>query len=412
MNGVSDRGPGATLASNGQPGTQNFGAEAVSTVSETPRADSSGVLWVNDLSDDALVRAGAKMARLGALRRHGVVVPDGFVITTDIFERFLSTSSLSERLDNFMDGLRGAADDTERVRAVATEIRTAVAAEPLEATIRDTIVDSYEELCYRRRDLNVPVAVRSSATGEDAADSSFAGLFDTYLGVTGPQRLLESVRNCWASLFTERALSYQLRRGLDYRASPMAVGVLELVHARASGVAFSIHPVTGSSDRIVIEGSWGWGEAVVQGLVQPDHIEVDKADRRILDYQVADKQIVSCFDYSRGAVVEQDMPKRLRYERILGQEEINAIVQAVLSIEDYYGYPVDTEWVLDRHWRPGDAITIVQSRPVTVKPASASTPKWDATAYAAKYAFGGTGARSHGNASMNIAGATSTKVTF
>ena len=138
---------------------------------------------------------------------------------------------------------------------------------------------------------------------EFLSTASFAGIFDTYLGVSGPDRVLNAVRQCWASLFSTRAVACRLRAGTHHRDMPMAVGVIELIHARASGVAFSAHPVTGKTDRIVIETSWGWGEAVVQGLVTPDHIEVGKADGRVLKYQVADKTVVSAFDYAVGRVV-------------------------------------------------------------------------------------------------------------
>ena len=151
-----------------------------------------------------------------------------------------------------------------------------------------------------------------------------------------------------------------------YADMPMAVGVVKLVHARCSGVAFSAHPVTGKRDRIVIEGNWGWGEAVVQGLVTPDHIEVGKSDNRVLRYDVAHKAIVSAFDYSIGAIVEIDMPDNLADRAILNEEEVCAIARAVSKIEEHYGYPVDVEWVLDRHRRPDEEVSIVQARPVTV----------------------------------------------
>ena len=147
---------------------------------------------------------------------------------------------------------------------------------------------------------------------------------------------------------------------------PIAVGVIELIHARASGVAFSVHPVTGKTDRIVIETSWGWGEAIVQGLVDPDHVEIGKADGRVLKYDVAHKRIVSAFDFAVGAVTEIDMPAKLADRRVLDEEQVAAIASAVRSIEEHYGYPVDVEWVIGRHRRAGDPVCIVQTRPVTV----------------------------------------------
>jgi len=340
------------------------------------------ILWVDELGDAELGCAGAKIARLGELRRCGVVVPDGFVVTTDAFVRFLAETGTGDRVDAVI-----MAAGADAIAAAARRARELIEQTAVPTAIAETIVDAYEELSFRQRDLNVPVAVRSSATGEDAADASFAGQFDTYLGVTGAERLIDAVRRCWASLFTERAVGYRKAKGLDHRTSPMAVGVLKLVHALASGVAFSIHPVSGNRTRMVIEGSWGWGEAVVQGLVTPDHVEVGKSDRRVLEYVVADKAVVSTFDYAHGLVVEREMPRRLRRERILDDDGLAAIVDAVLAIEARYGHPVDVEWVLDRHRRVGEPVTIVQTRPVTVTDEVAAAPTWNPVAYATRYAF-------------------------
>ncbi len=259
----------------------------------------------------------------------------------------------------------------------------------LEAGLAGLIGDAYEELSARCYDVNVPTAVRSSAIGEDSGTASFAGIFDTYLGVSGKDRVLAAIRQCWASLFSPRAVAYRLRAGIDHRDMPMAVGVIELIHARASGVAFSAHPVTGKTDRIVIETSWGWGEAVVQGLVTPDHIEVGKADGRVLSHQVATKKVVSAFDYAAGQVVQIDMPARLVDRQVLDDEQIAAVVDAVLAVERHYGYPVDVEWVLDRHRRVGEPVCVVQARPVTVaNPVTEAPPaQWNPAAMAAKYVF-------------------------
>ena len=256
-----------------------------------------------------------------------------------------------------------------------------MAGRDLPADLAALIGDAYEELSSRCFEINVPTAVRSSAIGEDSGTASFAGIFDTYLGMSGNDRVLDAVRRCWASLFSARAVAYRLRAGTHYRDMPMAVGVIELIHARASGVAFSAHPVTGKTDRVVIETNWGWGEAVVQGLVTPDHIEIGKSDGRLLKYQVADKTVVSAFDYAVGRVVETEMPPRLVSRRVLDEEQIAAITDAVLAIERHYGYPVDVEWVLDRHRREGEPVCVVQARPVTVTapqspPPSGTRPPW------------------------------------
>lgn len=350
------------------------------------------IAWLDEL-DPAIATAvaGAKMGRLSELSRLGINVPRGFTVTADAYRRHCVASGLDTFVEHQLSTLAGSADYA-RIADVADTIRARFAQASLAQTLAVGISGAYAELSHRCAQSNQPVAVRSSAVGEDSAHASFAGVFDTYLGMSGEHRVLAAVQRCWASLFSPRALSYLVGRGISHRDMPMAVGVLELVHARASGVAFSIHPVTGKPDRIVIEGTWGCGEAVVQGAVTPDHIEVDKADRRVLTHDVARKEVVSAFDYVRGEVIETTMPARFRNAPILDDEEIGAVADAVCGIEDHYGYPVDVEWVIGRARRPGEPVCIVQARPITVAgrtKSEAVTPCWDPGAYAAKYASGG-----------------------
>ena len=347
------------------------------------------IAWVDEIApDEAVGVCGAKMGRLAELLRTGVSLPKGFTVTIEAFRRHWDQAGLAEVADVALGGLDGDAGPAE-VEAAAAAVRAELAGRELGADLAALIADAYEELSSRCFEINVPTAVRSSAIGEDSGTASFAGIFDTYLGVSGPDRVLDAVRRCWASLFNTRAVTYRLRAGAHHRDMPMAVGVIELIHARASGVAFSAHPVTGKTDRIVIETSWGWGEAVVQGLVTPDHIEVGKTDGRVLKYQVAAKNVVSAFDYAIGRVVETAMPARLVSQQVLDDEQITAITDAVLAVERHYGYPVDVEWVLDRHRREGEPVCLVQARPVTVTAPASDTPtEWNPAAMAAKYVFG------------------------
>ena len=285
-------------------------------------------------------------------------------------------------------GALGPAAGPAEIEAAASAVRAELAGRDLSTDLAAQIGDAYEELSSRCFEINVATAVRSSAIGEDSGTASFAGIFDTYLGVSGPDRVLDAVRPAGPACSTRARWPTGCGRARSHRDMPMAVGVIELIHARASGVAFSAHPVTGKTDRIVIETSWGWGEAVVQGLVTPDHIEVGKADGRVLKYQVADKTVVSAFDYAVGRVVETEMPARLVSRRVLDEEQIAAITDAVLAVERHYGYPVDVEWVLDRHRREGEPVCVVQARPVTVTAPQAAPTDWNPAAMAAKYVFG------------------------
>jgi len=355
--------------------------------SDQPRS----VVWVDEVDPaQAVACAGSKMGRLTELHLAGVEVPRGFAVTVDAYRRHCTESGLDARIDEVIDRLGVDAPDAE-VEKASAEIRALFEATPMPEVLGAEITEAYDELSLRCVDVNVPTAVRSSATGEDAADASFAGIFDTYLGVAGAQRVLDAVRRCWGSLFTGRALAYRLRKNISHHAMPIAVGVIELIHARASGVAFSVHPVTDRADRIVIEASWGWGwgEAIVQGLVNPDHVEVGKADGRVLKYDVAHKTIVSAFDFATGRVSEIDMPASLADRKVLDDEQIDSISAAVKNIEEHYGYPVDVEWVISRHRRAGDPVCIVQSRPVTVTAPVAAPAVYDPVALAQKYVFGG-----------------------
>ncbi|MDP4510185.1 PEP/pyruvate-binding domain-containing protein [Nonomuraea turcica] len=330
--------------------------------------------------------AGGKMTRLADLARAGLTVPHAFVVTTDAFQAVAAACDLPSALDRELAGL--GADDSAGLARAEQRLRERLAGAPLPPDLTEAVAGAYEQLCAASRDALLPVAVRSSATTEDAVASSSAGQYDTYLGLTGAPAVLDGILRCWGSLFGARALSYRIRNGLSHVESTMAVGIVELVHARASGVAFSLNPVTGRRDRIVVEATFGFGEALVQGVVTPDHLEVGRADRRILSYAVGDKQTVSAMDHRAGQVVEVAMPEPMRTLRVLAEDEIGALVDAVLAAEEMLGAPADVEWVIPRAYRSGDPVTLVQVRPVTTAVAQPAQT-WNAAAMALKYAFKG-----------------------
>jgi len=344
------------------------------------------ILWIESTMPGEAVRlSGSKMGRLAELVQTGSNVPQAYAVTVEAFAEQMARTGLDDKIDAQMRSLD--VDDPAAVDETGRRIREAIMATPIIERLAADITDSYEELSDRCADLNVPVAVRSSATGEDGSDSSFAGIFDTFLGVAGAESVLAAIQGCWASLFSERAVAYRARRGISHRDMPMAVGVVELVQARASGVAFSVHPVSGKSDRVVIEANWGYGEAVVQGLVTPDNFEVGKSDGRILRRTVNDKTVVSAFDFAAGRVAETAMPQRLRLRPALDDEQVQSVSEAVVAIEAHYGYPVDVEWVLDRKRREGEPVSIVQTRPITVVEPTNSSAAYDPMALANKFIF-------------------------
>ena len=346
--------------------------------------------WLEDLTESDSAFVGPKIARLQTLRRLGIEVPDGFAITTQAFRAFLSENSLELVIDNELGEIINA-DDLASLEAVAGRLRHAIEQAPLDAGFAAQLQEAYDELCFRYGDIALPVAVRSSAVGEDAASASFAGQYESYLGVIGHDAVVAAVRKAWSSLFVARALSYRLRQRQHYRDTPMAVGVLRLVHARCAGVGFSADPVRKKLDRFIVEGSWGWGEAIVQGTVEPDHVEIDRADGRVISYRVGKKRIATVFDRTLGAVADKELPARFHAAKCLSDEMIAALWQALTQIERHFRHPVDIEWVIEPNWRPGVPVSIVQVRAITTlgndAPASAP-PKWDALGYAAKYGLG------------------------
>jgi pyruvate,water dikinase len=350
----------------------------------------SEMLWIDRLEDEHRDAVGAKVFRLGEIARLGVSVPRGFAVPALGLSTFLQASGLDGTVRAALADLDPADDAAIEVAASRIERGFAVAAFP--ADLGAAIADAYRQLCLAT-EAEVSVAVRSSGAREDGATASFAGQFVTVLGVRGIENVLDAVKECWASAFSARVLAYSLRNGLSPLDPALAVGIMSLVSARSAGVAFSVHPTTGSRSRVVVEGSWGWGEAVVQGLVTPDYAELDKADGRVLTYRVADKHTVSLFDADAGRVVERAMPEHLVATRVLSEAELIGLHRAVVAIEKKYGAPVDVEWAIDDRFADDECVVIVQARPVTTlrEPAPLT---WDPFANAMR--FGLAGGATHG----------------
>jgi pyruvate, water dikinase len=222
---------------------------------------------------------------------------------------------------------------------------------------------------YQSLGSDVPVAVRSSATSEDSAEASFAGLQDTYLWVKGIDSLVDRVRACWASLYSPESVSYRLRLGLPEDQLAMAVVIQRMVHSRCSGVMFTRSPTTGDRSVITIEGSWGLGSAIVSGEVTPDRFVVNKVTGEIRTRNIADKAIEHVPDV-QGGVLELDVDAERRRACCLSDAQIHALARIGRQVEKHYGAPQDIEWALDQD----DSIRLLQSRPETVWAARDKAP--------------------------------------
>lgn len=215
------------------------------------------------LGEPDLALVGGKGANLGELVKNGFPVPDGFIVTTEVYRTIVETTGLDLRIKERVTATR---DDDSSIR---TELESLTIPEE----IREAIIEAYAKLGRRA------VAVRSSATSEDLPGATFAGQQDTYLNVVGEEEVLDAVRRCWGSLWTDRAIAYRGKRGIDSRDVRMAVIVQNMVHAEAAGVLFTANPVTGHRNQMVVDASPGLGEAVVSGLVTPDHYVLDATGR-------------------------------------------------------------------------------------------------------------------------------------
>ncbi|MEV1049322.1 rifamycin-inactivating phosphotransferase [Streptomyces sp. NPDC049916] len=309
------------------------------------------VLGLGEADEARAGLVGGKGARLGALSRvDGVRVPDGFCVTTDAFRRVMAGAPA---VDALLDRLAGTdPDDHQAVRALGAEVRRAVEEADipgdLAAEITGAVARSGEGAAY---------AVRSSATAEDLPSASFAGQQDTYLNVVGPAAVLRHVSRCWASLFTERAMTYRRHHGIDHRAVHMAVVVQRMVFPDASGVLFTADPVTGNRRTATVDAGFGLGEALVSGLVNPDVFTV--RDGEVLARTVAVKRR-ALHALPGGGTREVTVAPQQRERPALTDAQAVELVRLGRRIEAHFGRPQDIEWCLT-----DDGFRIVQSRPIT-----------------------------------------------
>ncbi|MFF8615406.1 rifamycin-inactivating phosphotransferase [Streptomyces sp. NPDC015350] len=309
------------------------------------------VLDLQEIDGSRIETVGGKGAHLGGLSRiEGIDVPDGFCVTTEAFRLIMArTPSIDDLLDRLA---RLDPDDREGTRVLGAEIRRAVE----ETAVPDDVASAITRALARHGD-RAAYAVRSSATAEDLPTASFAGQQDTYLNVVGPAEILRHVSRCWASLFTERAVTYRRRNGIDHRTVHMAVVVQRMVFPHASGILFTADPVTGDRRTATVDAGFGLGEALVSGLVNPDVFTV--RDGEVVTRTIAAKQR-AVQALPTGGTREVEIDPRQQERPALTDEQVVRLVRAGRRIEAHFGRPQDIEWCL-----VDDGFRIVQSRPIT-----------------------------------------------
>ncbi len=310
----------------------------------------------SELRRDDLSYAGGKGANLGELTAAGLPVPAGFVIGAPAYAAYCEQTGLRDRLEVLLNEID--VEDTGRLEQASAEARGLFDETPMPEPIAAAILQAYERLCDGAPDR--PVAVRSSATGEDTADASFAGMNETFLNMRGGDAVIDAVLRCWRSLFGARTIYYRARNGLPQAGMDIAVVVQCQIASTRAGVMFTANPATSSRDEIVIEGAFGLGEAVVSGAVSPDRYLIEKQTLAIRRREVHDKELA--IEYaSGGGTIQRTLSAAERGRAVLSDEEIGAVAELGRRIEEHYGEPQDTEWAFD----PDGQLWMLQSRPIT-----------------------------------------------
>jgi pyruvate,water dikinase len=317
------------------------------------------VLWFKDLGKEDIPFVGGKCANLGELvGRIGVPVPNGFAVSANAYQVFLKRTNADKTIEALLSDMD--MDDMESLQDISGKIRKHVESLSMPDEIEKAILKAYQKLCEQAGKKDVSVAVRSSATAEDLPGASFAGQQDTFLNVT-QKNLISNIKKCWSSLFTPRAIVYRKEKGFSHSGVLISVAVQELIFSQASGVMFTLEPVSGAKDKVVINASWGLGEAIVSGQVTPDEYVVEKRNFQILEKNVVKKerQIVSD---KKGSTKWATVPQKLQKRSALSDKAIIRLARYGVQIENHYGTPQDIEWAVDEKGR----IFILQARPETV----------------------------------------------
>lgn len=312
------------------------------------------VLRLTEIDDGTIARVGGKATNLARLLHMGFPVPPGMVVTTEAFRAFMVSPQLVDLLAA-LDDLD--VDDPTALREFGQQLRSHLLGLPIPSEVEQAVVEAHTELGEQHA-----YAVRSSATAEDLPGASFAGQQDTYLNVIGRAALLDRVRSCWASLFTDRAISYRVHNGFDHRKVMLAVVVQRMVEPDSAGVMFTAEPVDGRRHVISIDAGFGLGEALVSGLINPDLYRVDKREWTILDRKIADKRLaIMPIPPSEGGGTRQvELDAEKRRAPVLSDAQILALARLGAKVEAGFGEPQDIEWCFE-----GANLLLTQSRPIT-----------------------------------------------
>ncbi|SHH22522.1 phosphoenolpyruvate synthase [Caloranaerobacter azorensis DSM 13643] len=322
------------------------------------------IKWFKEVDKKDLSIVGGKGANLGELTRNGINVPPGFCITSDAYSYFIEYYNLKPKIEDLIRNLD--IEDSSELYKRSSKIRGYIENYDIPESIKIEIVDAYNEIIDKLNIKDLYVAIRSSATAEDLPEASFAGQQDTYLEIKSIEEVLKHIKKCWASLWTARAIYYREKQGFNHFEVSLSVIVQKMVNSIKSGVLFTANPVTNDINEIMINASWGLGEAVVSGLVTPDEYIIDKKTLQIKDKNIAEKNVMIVRRDNGVGTIEIAVKDILGYDKVISQclsdDEIKMLSKQGILIEKLYNSPQDIEWAIDNDTKK---LYILQARPIT-----------------------------------------------
>lgn len=316
--------------------------------------------WLEEIGAKDSLLVGNKSANLGEMIQIGLRVPPGFAIAAECYIRFTEKTGIQQEIIKYIsrqDKIEG----IEKLDEVSRTIRAMIEDKEIPDDLKGEIGSAYEALCKKMGMSNAPVAVRSSGLAEDSAGASFAGQFESFLNVKGEGDVLNKVKKVWSSAFTAGVISYRDRKGLKTEGDAIGVAVLGMVNARASGIGFTVDPVSGDSSKIIIEANWGLGEGVVSGTETVDGFVVDKENLEIIKKHVGKKE--KCVMNREKGAEWTEVPANMQNIACISDEEIKEVAKIAKSLEESLGCPQDMEWAIDQDLPFPQNIFYLQTRP-------------------------------------------------
>jgi pyruvate,water dikinase len=315
--------------------------------------------WFEELGKEHNDMVGKKCANLGQMTRMGLAVPPGFALSIPMYEKFTRETGIAEQMAFYVKGL----GDLQGVgisvfEEMSRTLRSMIEGKEMPSSIKEAIASYYEKLCIKTGIENVPVSVRSAGT------ESRPGMFETYLNVRGIEEVVEKVKKVWASAYTARAVAFRVNKGFPVLGDELGVAIPKMVNARASGITFTVDPVTADDSKILLEANWGLGEGVVSGAESVDGFVVDKENLGIVARHVGTK--VRCVVYTKDGADWADVPENMQNMPCISDEEIIEIARVAKSAEQSLGGPQDMEWAVDQDLSFPGSLFWLQTRPAKV----------------------------------------------